>query len=328
MRPFEKTLCLGTRDLDPADDFTFDIPNEPISFLDFRFQGVMDAVVTETKLPHHILANIDRISVRYNGAEVVSLTGIELLIYSLAVQGNLPILTYHDQADNEIFTLDVRLPFSRIAYDPFECYPGTPSGNSDCRVQVIGAYTDIDDMNMTVTACRLPDATPPYFMAVDRIYRADVPIGDIETYLTVQYPYVGLLIWAEIIRTETTNTSSLDWISLFEDSDETRLHQTQFSELRQGLQELTRPYNFLRHHEHKTPVTPAVAGGLTTEELWVDNQKYHHWAYQDFDPLLDGLHILFVSRDHELKARTHATAAGDIAFYPVILRATEDLLEL
>ena len=326
LKPFELTVPFPFAAIAAAADFTFDLPNEPFSYLDFIISGIADTGITSELSVADLLSQILNISIRLNGADIIALSGQEVAMYALAVQGYVPTLTFEDDDANQAFNLTFRLPFSRKAYDPKECYPATPSGNSQARIVMIAAYTKVDSLNLEVVACRLPEAQPTKVVTCDRLVRAIAAVGQLDIQLTVQFPYVGLLMQSQYIPNALVLTSVIRLLSLYEDSDQTRLHDIPWGHLHGNLVELMRNYGWLREHCHLTPVTPAVAGGRTTGQVNVDNNLWDHFGYVDFDPTRDGVNMLNVPRDHNLNARVVSDIVGDAYFYPIILRDCADML--
>jgi len=326
LKPFELTVPYPLTLQVAGGDYTFDLPNEPFSYLDFIVSGIADTAVTSELSVADVLSQIDLISIRLNGADVLSLTGEEIAIYALAVQGYVPVLTFEDDAVNQAYNLTFRLPFSRKAYDRTECYPATPSGNSQCRVQNIAIFTKVDSMYLEVVACRLPDATPTKLVTVDRIVQAIAAVGAHDIQLTVQFPYVGLLMQSQYIPNALVLSAVIRYLSLYEDSDQTRLHDIPWGHVHGNLVELMRTYGWLREHTHLTPVTPAVAGARITGQVNVDDNLWDHFGYVDFDPTRDGSNLLNVPRDHNLLARVVSDIIGDAYFYPIILRDCAEML--
>jgi len=325
-KPFEMTLEYGTVALVAGSDFLIDIPTEPISYLDFILTGINPTDTGEELSIEDVLSQIDLITIKLNGADIISLTGEECAIYAMAVSGFLPTLTFEDDDAGQAFTLVFRIPFSRIPYNPNECYPATPRGNSKCRIQVIGAFTKVTNMDLTVVACRLPGATPPVMVAQDMIQETLAAIGTYDIDLTKQFPLVGLLMWSSQIPNSTVETAVIDQLSLFIGSDQTRLHDMPWCHLRGRLMEKMRNFGLLREHAHKLIEVAYAQGDSTSPQLQEDDSLWDHYAYVDFDPLLDGQHILRVKPGLKFVARVITTIAGYVHFIPVILRDTSDMV--
>lgn len=322
---FERTIAQPLVAIGAGADFTFDLPNQPISYIDLCFQGIADQVVTNVVNMFDILGNLQRIDVRYNGADVITLTGQELVMYALAVQGYVPTLTFQDLGNDNAFNLVVRIPFSRTAYSLTECFPATPSGNSQARVIFTNPLTCVDSLSLEVVACRLPTAKPTQFVALDRIIRNIAVLGDNDIFLTVAYPYAGLLVFSGAIPNAGLLTATARYISLFEDSDQTRLHNIPWQHLRGCLNEKSRNFHWVREHVHTIDVVPPVAGDLTEAQSFLNNNYADHWGFIDFDPNLDNAHVLNVSRDHDLLARVNSDVVGLVGLFPIILKPVSSL---
>ena len=324
--PFEMTVQYPLTAQAAGADYMFDLPNEPFSYLDFCLEGQADADDTKSLSIEDILSQIDLISIRLNGADIIALTGEEIAIYAMAVSGFVPILTFHDLTINQMFNLTIRIPFSRKAYDPKECYPATPSGSSQCRVQIIDAFTCLDNLSLEVVAARLPGANPKFVITQDRIMQTIGAIGQHDIPLTVQFPYAGLLMFSGAIPHGIAITSTIRYLSLFEDSDQIRLHEIPWQHLRNRLMELMRNFGWLREHVHKDIGESYAQGQLTSANISEDNNFWDHFAYVDFDPTLDYLHVMDINRTHSLIARLTSDVVGNVVFYPVIFRLTSDMV--
>jgi len=138
-----------------------DLPINPISHLVISLECCN---VTDEATLAELLAFINTIKVTRFGITILNLESEDLYGLQTYLLRHRPTLTQMVATDNATRLLSLIVPFGRRLYDPHECLPATPKGESQVILDTTAVATSADQGVLNVDCVQLPGASPTQYL--------------------------------------------------------------------------------------------------------------------------------------------------------------------
>lgn len=325
------TMEYPQSDIDAGDFINIDMPSEAVSHIDLIFRGETDDTTADYLDWPSVLADIDEVSVEYNGKEIFGLSGAELYMYANFLTGFEAGISHPVNDADGVFYAVLRIPFSRTPFDPTCAFPATLKGASNLLIQFADSISFLDDVNISVGMGRLPGASPNHFLAHTRQLQTISGTGNYDLPIQTGYDFEGFIFKAGEIYNKTAETCSLDNLEFWLDSDQILLHGVPFAQLRNmtGYNSSSKAAIWQHVHEVTTAgdaasliSSPQQYGHTSGSEYYSD---FQHYAFLDLNPGNDGKHILSVPKASDFLLRYTAAVTGTNVVLPVLRRSIEGM---
>ncbi len=281
---------------------TWDLPVLPLSHIIVTIKGLNAGAVECTK--YEIENLIRKIEVLYEGAAIVSLSGVELDTYNGLLFRNLPILGNQVATNDGVRTLCLAIPFGRKIFDPNECFPKTSKGELQLQItwNTAAATPNIDGVMVQIETVELPEASPKQYVKVTTLSKTPTAIGEHDVDLPIGNKYIGIQLHATSVPIGTTWTKSISYLKLLVNNVEYNYARANWESLHGML---------LNKIGHREPY-----------DLDADHDHYMDAALLDFDPLGDDSYLLDTKGMASLRLKIYADIADLILLHPIELVAT------
>lgn len=308
--PFE-TVTADTID-------TKDLPVNPISFLLLTIKFLSAGANTKPTLAN-ILAMIDRLTVRFRGNNIISLSGEDLHAYTYFLLGKIPHRVNVADLDNSVMSYTFVIPFSRRLWDPNEAFPASSRGNLTLELDWASSFTNLDNATWGLEAIELPEAQPAQFLRCTTLTHTPAATGDNDIQLPIGNPLLMILLWGTTIPTGTTTTRTINSAQLMVDNQQRFFSKSEFESLQAAKGLRFPPHQAWSDHTHNENTAGSYTQNADTDPAKQDDGIHANYALMDFDPTLDGTYQLETAGLADLKLRVDAGDTSAIRILPVEL---------
>jgi hypothetical protein len=288
---------------------TYDLPVNPLSFIHYVLRWQDGAVIGNAGTAiEDALSFISKVEVLFRGQAIMSMSLADLWFMMQAITGWEPSIINLVDAAAERHYLSLIIPFSRMPYDPEECFPPSRRGELQLQVSSTAAVAAVDSPAHIIETVELVDAMPNRFLKCTTISKTPSAAGEHDVDLPIGNQILGVGLFATQVPTGVVTSRDIGVMRVLVDNVEQKISKSNweaFSQeiwMRKGLGLMT--------NRHTHMIEP-VAGTFTGQQL-LTILGQARYAYLDFDPLRDGRYVLQTrgrSRVHmRIEAETTFTA--------------------
>jgi hypothetical protein len=267
-----------------------DLPVNPLSFILLTIRALNNNAANAA---HHVWAElltmINKVSVTYRGASIISGRAIDLALMYACISKWSPRQMQANDVDNDVRGLTMPLLFGRRPYDVTECFPATRRGDLSLTLDAAAALpTALDGFTIQVETVELLDAQPAQFLKVTETQRT-MQLGDQnEIALPLGNRLLSLLLQAVTFPTAASFNSTFGSVAIELDNVEVIMSRANWESMTGELNRVLPGGWPLIGHTHKENVAGAYAQFAATREQAEDDAAIQPYAYIDLDPTGDG----------------------------------------
>jgi hypothetical protein len=305
--------ALGT--VDGNDEWL--LPTNPVSHIDISIQCLTAAANLADNLLT-LAGQLQSVQVLYRGTQIVALSGDDLVRLTNALGLHGPRLYNPAVADNSPRALTLRIPFGRKLFNPAECLPSSQKGDLTLFLQWDAVTTSYDGIVLNISTYELPNANPKQFIRYTTLTDTPAATGDKDYDLPRIAPISGLGFFQTnsypANATPTINTIKV----LLNNLD------TGYTDLDSVMARDISPYNDLASNagdfwiQQENSAAAYTQNAVSIANHYI-NGPSRDFMYLDYDPYMDGLHLLDGPKATELKARVNFGSTTAIRIIPVEL---------
>lgn len=308
-----RAYSLGTTDANEE----WLLPTNPISHLDISITALTAAAnVADSALT--LAAQLQTVQVLYRGTQIVAVSGDDLMrmVYSLGIHcGRL----YNPAvADDSRRALTLRVPFGRRLFNMKECLPSSAKGDLSLYIAWDAVTTSYDNLVLNISTYELPSAQPANFIRYTTMTDTPASTGDKDYDLPRIAPISGIGIYQTASYPASATATINTFKVLLNNLD------TGYTDIDAIMARDISPYNEIGGMMQDSWVQQENAAGSYTQNALstgqhMTNGPTRDWMYLDYDPILDGAHLLDGPKATELKLRVNYGATSAARFIPVEL---------
>jgi len=295
-----------------------DLPVNPLSFLLLRFQITRTAPIALLLFDtiDDLITQITGVRILHRGEQIISGSLRDLMILNAVYQGAYPGWDKAHPVGAAIDTLVFPICLGKDRYNPLSCFPATSRGNLRFEMDAGADGAGYTDVNFSIEAIELIEATPKEYVKYVRQARDSV-IGQFDAPLPIGNPLLGILLFDTAIQTLQDGTSSWGTIKLLKDNVEQYYPLSDFETLA-GMLRMFMGDSFILNagHVHKFVAADALAS-MTDTAATLINTGARGYAYLDFDPLRDDSYTMDTAGAADLKIRGQGDVASAVRYYPL-----------
>jgi hypothetical protein len=319
MPRFLHTIVQPNTDLVASASITpIDLPVNPLSFLLLRFQltNVAPAAIATYSAIDDLVTQITGVRVLHKGEQIVAGNLRDLMNLNAVYMRAFPGHSFLDDTDDGVRDLIFPICLGRRMYDPVSCFPATTRGNLILQMDAGADGAAYDDVNFSVEALELIEATPKEYVKYVRQARDSV-VGQFDARLPIGNPLLGILLFDTGLAGASDGVLSWGTIKLLKDNVEQYYPQSDYETLAGMFKtQCGNPFTMMAGHTH-------LASEGAGAELDSDDAKQiastgdRGYAYLDFDPLRDGSYQLETEGVADLLIRGNGDEATAVRYYPL-----------
>ena len=307
---FIKSALSTERAVVAGEQATYDLPVNPLSYLDLRLT-VLQAALNTPVDPAAVLGYIPSVEVLWRGSSIWSASLRDTVMVAAALLGYWPDVQNHGNLANQRLSMLFKIPFGRRLYGGSELLPPVRRGELQLRLTYAAAFTGAASIIEHIETLEVPDATPVRFRKVTTLPKTPTAAGDHDVDLPIGNPISGVLLFSTTAPFGAAEATSIDAVKLLVDNTEFFYSQSRWEEvhadfLRRAGAALPRIWD----HQHMYDPT-LVAAHQTTDRVQGDTSMLRQYGWLEFDPLLDpdlGYALLTAGR-----SRVHLRISADDA---------------
>jgi hypothetical protein len=311
---------VAVQNQDPAADgvFIHELPTNPLSLIFICLRPLNEtSTLTNWQNAAGIAAAINRVTVRYRGQSIFSMSGADALAYAFFRHGLAPFEANGVETDNDRRCVIVPICLGKSPYSASSCFPEVRASELQLELDLDVADTGYDDLQYTVETVELLGAKPKEYERVVDLSRTnsatglndiDLPIGNLTrgVFLFATTGFAGSAPAPSFGRITTVidgvgvGYSGVDWETLH------------------AIQGLSGREPSWALHRHLVDATAADANEHThTGPMGVAADTLRNYAYLNFD--VDGTdsHSIDTSRVSRFQVRADVETADAIRIHPV-----------
>lgn len=290
----------------------------PISFLlvTIRFQT---SVVNVNPTLANLLAVFSSLDVRFKGTSIVSLSAADCFRMAAALWGRWPTISRINDAANDVGTITIPIPFSRVPYWNVEAFPASRSGDLVLSLSIAAAFTNILAPTVQVEQIELLDAVPQQFLKYTTFSKTPGATGEHDTDLPLGNPIVGTLLFGTTVPTGASFNASIGTAKLLIDNVENYYSLTNWESLHNDFLIRATPEWDLSTELHRLAAAGAYAANDISQGVASVARVHDNYAYLDFDPLRDNSYLLETEGRGRVHLRINADVADAIRLMPIEL---------
>lgn len=308
-----RSFSLGTTDA----DYVWSLPTNPLDHILIKM-NCLTAAANVVDDPLALLAQLLSVQVRFRGSQIVAASGADIARLCSAMGAHVPRLWNPAVADNSPRSIGLIIPFGRKLFDGKECFPASAKGELELYLSWDAVTSSYDNITLDITTLELPDANPTQFIRYTTMGDTPSATGVKDYDLPRIAPVCGYGIFqtasypdnaTPTINSVKTLVNNIDYG--FTDIDPISLREY-FSINRtppMALDTWTQQEN--------------SAGGYTQYAESIVNHTLNgparDFMYLNFDPNMDGQHVIPGPAATEVKARIDFAATSAIRIIPVEL---------
>jgi len=307
MSQYTHSIVLPPTTITAGDIKTFDLPVNPLSHLFITLAFLNNTANTRAAISG-LTAALDRVEVLFRGSPIISLNGLDLYMWAMAMLREHPPQDNHINTDNAARSFTWCIPFGRRLFNPAECFPATSRGNLTCTIDFASAFTAFDTPILTVEAVELPGASPQRTLRATTLTGTPTATGDFDVSLPIGNPLLNLLLWGTTVPATTVYTTTIDAIRLLLNNDTRYFTEAKWETLRYYLNRRIAPVVTRERHIHMENINATYLQNQDTDVAEFVNLYDQNHGLADFDPGEDDAFILDTAA---LASLTLRITAGD-----------------
>lgn len=301
-----------------ADITPFDLPVNPLSFLLLRLEitNVAPAALDTYSAIDDAITQITAVRVLHKGELIVSGSLRDIAVLNAVAFRAWPGWHKLDNLDNAVRSFTFPICLGRKMYDPKSAFPATTRGNLRFELTAGADGAGYDDINFSVSAVELIEASPSEYVKYTTNSRDSV-VGQFDQILPIGNPLMGILLFDTGLRDTLAATYSWGTIKLLKDNVEQYFPLEDIETLGAMLQAMVGTRLGFPGHTHQ--FNGAAVGLDESDEAGHSTRAVgaNGYAYLDFDPLKDGSYMLETAGAADLKLRGNGDAASAVRALPI-----------
>jgi len=305
---FIKSVLSSERTIVAGEQVTYDLPVNPLSYIDLRFTALQSALNTLVD-PTDFLGLVTSVEVLWRGSSLISGSLRDLAMLTAALMGYWPDLQNHGNAVNQRISMTFKIPFGRRLFWSEEILPPVRRGELQLRLTYVTPFVDMVTPIEHIETLEIPDATPSRFLKYTTLPKTPSAAGDHDMDLPIGNPLIGALLFSTTVPAGTAETTSIDALKLLVDNVEFMYSLSRWEELHADfLKRAGAALPRIWNHQHMYDPT-LVAANQTTDRAQGATSDLRQYGYLDFDPLVDpamGYALITAGR-----ARVHLRISAD-----------------
>lgn len=308
-----KSYSLGTTDADES----WLLPTNPLTFIAITLRcltAAANVVDTAMLLALQLLS----VQVRFRGAQIMALSGDDLLRMTACMGVHAPKLYNPAIADNSPRSLTVLIPFGRKLFDMNECFPSTQKGETELYISWDAVTSSYDNILLDISTIELPEAKPTRFLRMTTMSDTPAATGDKDYDLPRLAPLCGIGVF-QTASYPTNATPTINAIKVLLNSLDTGWTDVDPVTMR-GLSPMNAPAAVACD---TTTQLENAAASYTQNVLSTGQHSLtgadRDFMYLDYDPARDDKHLLGGDKAAEVKMRINFGATSAIRIIPVEL---------
>ena len=227
---FIRSVLSSERTVIAGEQVTYDLPVNPLSFIDLRLTPVANALGASPVL-EDILAYVPTVEVLWRGSSIVSASLADVAALVAALTGEFPKQENQRGVASQRTSLTTRIPFGRRRYWGQELLPPVRRGELQLRLTYAATLTRAASLIEHIETVEIPDATPTRFLKYTTFPKTPTAAGDHDVDLPIGNPIIGALLFSTTVPAGATETTSIDALKLLVDNVEFFYSQTRWEEL-------------------------------------------------------------------------------------------------
>ena len=227
---FIRSVLSSERTVVAGEQVTYDLPVNPLSFIDLRLTAVANALGASPVL-EDLLAYITTVEVLWRGSSIVSLSLADLAALVAGLTGEFPKQENQGGVASQRSSMTARIPFGRRKYWGQELLPPVRRGEMQLRLTYAGTLTRAASLIEHIETVEVPDATPIRFLKYTTFPKTPTAAGDHDVDLPIGNPIINVLLFGTTVPAGATETTSIDALKLLVDNVEFFYSQTRWEEL-------------------------------------------------------------------------------------------------
>ena len=308
-----KSYSLGTTDADE----TWLLPTNPLSFIAITIRCLTAAAnVVDTAML--VALQLLSIQMRFRGAQMLSLSGDDLLRMNACMGIHAAKLYNPAIADNSPRALTVIVPFGRKLFGDLECFPATQKGETELYISWDAVTASYDNYVLDISTVELPEAKPTSFLRMTTMSDTPAATGDKDYDLPRLAPLAGIGIF-QTASYPTNSTPTINSIKVLLNSLDTG-----YTDIDPVTMRALSPMNAPDPIASDTTTQLENAAVSYTQNALSTGQHSltgadRDFLYLDYDPNKDGKHLLGGDKAAEVKLRINFSATSAIRIIPAEL---------
>jgi len=317
-KQFLHTIALATEDLPAsATRAPFDLPVNPLSMLFLRFQitNVAPAALDTYSAIDDVITMVTNVQITHKGESIVNASLRDIVVAMAARHKLFPGWSVLSNIDNAVRSLVFPICLGRRPYDAMSCFPATSRGNLKMQITVGADGAAFDDINVSVEAVELLDATPSEYVKLTTLSRDSV-VGQFDLDLPIGNDLLGIVLFDTGLFGATDEVTSWGQVKLLKDNVEQYFPNSDIETLCAMLNAQLGSMPGWPGHQHQFNGAAAALDESDDAGLAVSTGMLGY-AYLDFDPLRDNEYTLVTEGASRLLLRgvgDEATAVRALPF--------------
>ena len=308
-----KSYSLSTVD----GDETWLLPTNPLTCLAITLRCLTAAAnVVDTAL---LLAlQLLSIQVRFRGAQIIAMSGDDLLRMNACMGIHAAKLYNPAIADNSPRALTLIVPFGRKLFDMNECFPSTQKGETEFYISWDAVTSNYDNILLDISTYELVDAKPTRFLRMTTMADTPAATGDKDYDLPRLAPLAGIGVF-QTASYPTNATPTINSIKVLLNSLDTGYTDVDPVTMR-AMSPINGPDPMAS--DISTQLENAAASytqNVLSTGLHTLTGADRDFMYLDYDPARDDKHLLGGDKAAEVKLRINFGATSAIRIVPVEL---------
>jgi len=295
----------------------FDLPVNPLSFLLLHLQitNVAPAALDTYSAIDDAITQITGVRVLHKGEQIIGGSLRDLMVLNAVYHKAYPGWHKLDNLDNAVRSLVFPLCLGRKMYDGDSCFPATTRGNLRFEMDAGADGAGYDDINFSLEAVELIEATPKEYVKYVRQARDSV-VGQFDARLPIGNPLLGILLFDTGLRDNLAATYSWGQVKLLKDNVEQYYPLSDIETLAGELNTQMGCFGTWPGHVHQFNGA-AVGLDESDEAANLGAVGFRGYAYLDFDPRRDYGYQLETEGAADLLIRGTGDEATAVRYYPI-----------
>lgn len=225
-----RSVLSSERTVTAGEQVTYDLPVNPLSFIDLRLTSVAAALGSSAVLAD-LLGYITSVEVLWRGSSIVSASLADLAALVAGMQQGYPRIENPGGVASQRISAKVRIPFGRRRYWAQELLPAVRRGELQLRLTYAATLTRTATLIEHIETLEIPDGAPSRFLKYTTFPKTPTASGDHDMDLPIGNMILGALLFGTTVPVGATETTSIDALKLLVDNVEFYYSQTRWEEL-------------------------------------------------------------------------------------------------
>ncbi len=262
----------------------------PTSHVDVIVRFLNNGANTYVSLAN-ALAALANVNISLNGNAFINGGGADLFRWSFKHLRGEPVLLNTSEGDNFARAFVLKLPFGRRLFDPNECMPGTPAGQFIVTVTAPAAFTNLDNVDITIQQNCMPGASPKNTLRQILLQSTMVAGQENKVPLPIGASISDLIFFSTTVPSSTSFNTTCRRLRL-EKNDITEIAaQVRWEELRSAWQAIAGAGLDWSPKVHRENTAGAYTQNATTAEEQQRNTETENYGLLDLTPNDEDTHL-------------------------------------